>query len=42
VAIVLIGGDKRDLWDDWYAEMVPLADDLYNTYLDELRGEGRL
>jgi hypothetical protein len=42
VAILLIGGDKRDQWDEWYAEMVPLADDLYDTYLDELRGEGLL
>jgi hypothetical protein len=42
VAILLIGGDKRDRWDAWYAEMVPQADDLYDTYLDELREEGLL
>jgi hypothetical protein len=41
-AILLIGGDKTDRWREWYAEMVPLADDLYDTYLEELRKEGLL
>lgn len=39
-AILLIGGDKRDQWTEWYAEMIPLADDLYDTYLEEIRREG--
>lgn len=34
-AILLIGGDKRDRWTEWYTEMIPVADRLY----DEHRGE---
>jgi len=41
-AILLIGGDKRDRWNEWYAEMVPVADSIYDAYLDELREEGLL
>ena len=40
-AILLIGGcktgDKR-----FYEKMVPIADDLYDTHLEELRREGEL
>ena len=40
-AILLIGGcktgDKR-----FYEKMVPVADDLYDTHLEELRREGEL
>jgi hypothetical protein len=25
MAILLIGGDKRGRWNDWYAEMIPIA-----------------
>jgi len=39
-AIVLLGGDKRGDWTAWYERNVPLADDLYDEYLDELRREG--
>jgi hypothetical protein len=39
IAILLVGGDKREVWGSWYASMVPKADDLYDTYLDELRQE---
>src|SRR6266511_1526433 len=42
VAILLIGGDKRDRWDAWYNEAIPIADDLYDVYLQELRDEGVL
>jgi len=41
-AILLLGGDKTDRWQEWYAEMIPLADDLYDAYLAELRQEGLL
>ena len=41
-AILLIGGDKTGRWDEWYLETVPLADALYETYLQELREEGLL
>jgi hypothetical protein len=36
-AILLIGGDKTDRF---YERYVPLADQLYDDYLDELRAEG--
>jgi hypothetical protein len=39
-AIVLIGGDKTNDWTGWYERSIPVADDLYDTYLDELRAEG--
>ena len=38
-AILLIGGDKTGD-DRFYERYVPVADDLYDTYLDELRKEG--
>lgn len=41
-AILLIGGDKYKKWDAWYEEAIPVADDLYDAYLDELRAEGLL
>jgi len=40
-AILLIGGDKTGN-DRWYEEYVPIADDLYDEYIDELRKEGLL
>lgn len=40
-AILLLGGDKTGD-DRWYARNVPVADRLYDTYLDELRKEGLL
>lgn len=39
-AIILLGGDKRDDWTAWYERNIPLADDLYDDYLDHLRAEG--
>ncbi len=38
-AILLIGGDKTGN-DRFYEEFVPVADRLYDVYLDELRTEG--
>ena len=38
-SILLIGGDKTGN-DRFYNEYVPLADDLYSEYLNELREEG--
>jgi hypothetical protein len=38
-AILLIGGDKSGRWQDWYEEIVPLADRLYDKHLEELRRE---
>jgi hypothetical protein len=39
-AILLLGGDKTGEWNEWYEWSVPLADDLYDHYLDELKDEG--
>ena len=38
--ILLVGGDKSGAWQAWYDVAVPLADDLYDEYLAELRAEG--
>jgi len=39
-SIVLLGGNKADDWTGWYERNIPLADDLYDIYIDELRLEG--
>ena len=39
VAILLIGGDKTGD-KNWYDRAIPIADRLYQTYLDELEREG--
>jgi len=39
-AILLIGGDKRDRWQAFYDEMIPLADDLLDQHLTELETKG--
>jgi len=39
-AILLIGGDKRDRWQAFYDEMIPLADDLFDEHLTELETKG--
>jgi hypothetical protein len=39
-AILLLGGDKSGQWEAWYDWAIPLADDLYDAYLAELRDEG--
>ena len=38
--ILLLGGDKSGEWNSWYEWAVPVADDLYDAYLAELRNEG--
>lgn len=38
-AILLVSGDKTGRWDEWYREAIPVADDLYDQYLQELRDE---
>lgn len=40
--ILLIGGDKSGQWNKWYKKFIPIADDLYDTYLGELRREGEI
>lgn len=41
-AILLLGGDKTGQWQAWYERAIPLADRLYDEYLEELRREGLL
>lgn len=35
-AVLLIGGDKTGRWNQWYAETIPVADDLFDAYLADL------
>lgn len=42
MAILLIGGDKTGRWREFYATMIPVADDLYDEHLDEIREEGEI
>lgn len=42
MAILLIGGDKTDRWHEWYEEMIPIADELYDDHLETLRREGQI
>ncbi len=34
-AILLLGGDKRDRWQEFYEQMIPLADQLFDEHLAE-------
>jgi hypothetical protein len=36
-AVLLIGGNKRDQWKQWYETAIPVADDLYDNYLIEIK-----
>ena len=38
--ILLVGGDKSGEWQAWYDVAIPLADDLYDEYLAQLKAEG--
>lgn len=40
--ILLLGGDKSGLWEHWYRHAIPVADELYDLHLEELRSEGVL
>ena len=39
-ALLLIGGDKRGHWQEFYARAIPLADRLFDVHLAELEREG--
>jgi hypothetical protein len=39
MAILLVGGDKRDHWSSWYEEMIPVADRLFDEHLATLQRE---
>jgi hypothetical protein len=36
-AVLLIGGSKQDRWTEWYEKNIPIADDLYDEWLSELK-----
>ena len=38
--VELLGGDKSGQWNAWYEAAIPVADGLYDIYLEELREEG--
>jgi hypothetical protein len=40
-AILLIGGSKEGQWNAWYDQFVPIADDLFDQHLKEIRREGK-
>jgi hypothetical protein len=33
-AVLLVAGDKRGQWQDWYKQAIPLAEDRYQRWLD--------
>ncbi len=39
VAVLLIGGDKRDRWREWYQVTIPKADRIYAKHLKTVRDE---
>jgi hypothetical protein len=41
-AILLLGGNKERQWKAWYQRNIPIAENLYEEYLRELRKEGLL
>ena len=41
-AILLLGGDKRGEWAEWYERSISDADRLYDEHLAELRREGEI
>lgn len=33
-AILLVGGNKRDRWEAWYREAIPIAEEIYAAHLE--------
>lgn len=36
-AILLVAGDKRGNWKKWYTKNIPVADDRFDSHLEQLR-----
>lgn len=34
-SILLVAGDKQGLWNEWYTDAIPLAEQRYEVYLKE-------
>ncbi len=41
-AILLLGGNKEGNWTKWYTTAIPVAEQIYDEYLNELKAEGIL
>ncbi|GAA0335129.1 type II toxin-antitoxin system RelE/ParE family toxin [Actinoallomurus spadix] len=39
-AVLLVAGDKAGKWSRWYAENIPVAEQLYERYLGDRMREG--
>ena len=39
-AVLLLGGDKRGKWNDWYREAVPKADALFREHQRKFEEDG--
>lgn len=38
-SVLLVAGDKSGRWQEWYRQAIPLAEQLYETYLKERAAE---
>jgi hypothetical protein len=38
-AVLLVGGDKRDNWRDWYDEAIPIAEYRYEEHLSSVENK---
>jgi hypothetical protein len=38
-SVLLVAGDKSGRWREWYRQAIPLAEQLYETYLKERAAE---
>jgi hypothetical protein len=38
-SILLVAGDKRDRWSEWYEKAIPTAEQRYADYLESRRDE---
>jgi hypothetical protein len=37
--VLLVAGDKAGRWQHWYRQVIPRAEELYETYLKERAAE---
>jgi len=33
---LLLGGDKREQWNRWHADAIPLAEEIYSRHLRDV------
>lgn len=39
-AVFLVGGNKTGNWKRWYEQAIPEAERAYESYLQDMKGEG--